>query len=97
MVIDSNVNGLYSAKHHKNEILTKQLSVIRNFTVFGGEEVTVLSAAERQGDTVRAWQLGKVLALVVGSGSSRKLQVMSSTTGGDFLDKGKCLLHPHPA
>lgn len=59
--------------------------------------MTVLSAAERQGDTERAWQVGKVLALVVESGSSRKLQVMSSTTRGDFLDKAKCLLHPHPA
>lgn len=88
MVIDPNVNSLYSAKYHTNGFLMKQLSVIRNFTVSGGEEVTQFSVLQRdKGGTARAWQVGKVLAPLVESGSSRKLQVVSSTTRSDFLDK----------
>lgn len=64
MLIDSNVNSLYSATYHTNGFITNQLSVIRTVTAAGSGEVTVL---QRDEVTERDWQEG-VLALVAESG-----------------------------
>lgn len=55
MVIDLNVNSLYSAIYHTNGFITNQLSVIRTFTAAGSEEATVL---QRDEVTERDWQEG---------------------------------------